>query len=370
MNTNRPDPRSRGNGPPTARPRGNGLPTQRSRGNVLPTARSRGNDLRSLVAYILVAYGLAWLVCLPVWIDPRHLASPWLLPIGIVMMGTPAAATLLVLRRGERRPWRDIAAHVGLGMGGPPVHLLTWLGLVAAAVYACVLGAIATSSLLGQFDLDLAFSGLPEVFAKAGQPLPEGLPIGLLAALMLGGALVNGVLNTIPALGEELGWRGFLFPRLHQRWGTPGALLGTGVIWGLWHAPLVLLGYNYPLHPLLGLAAFCVVCTLLTGVLAWVRQRSGSVWPAAYGHGLFNALAGTGLIVFQRAGSEVDTLHGTILGWSGWLVPAILVAMLLATGAYAARPATVRRDPPSRGLSGRRRLPADKEVREDERTGG
>lgn len=117
------------------------------------------------------------------------------------------------------------------------------------------------------------------------------------------------------------------------------ALVGSGVIWGLWHAPLILLGYNYPLHPWLGLLAFCLVCTLLTGVFGWVRQRSGSVWPAAYGHGLFNALAGTALIVFQRAGSEVDPLHGTILGWSGWPVAAVLVVVLAFAGAYAgARP--------------------------------
>lgn len=75
-------------------------------------------------------------------------------------------------------------------------------------------------------------------------------------------------------------------------------------------------------------------------MFAWVRQRSGSVWTAAYGHGLFNALGGSAVLVFTRAGSEVDTLHATILGWSGWPVAAVLVVVLLITGSYAAaRPA-------------------------------
>lgn len=303
-----------------------------------PTRSSRGSvSTRSLVAYVLLAHALAWLVCLPLWLDRGLMQTPVLLACAIVMMFTPATATLLVLRRGERRPWRGLARSLGLGMGGPPTHLLTWLGLVAAAVYVCVLGALATSALLGQFDLDPGLSGLRDLIARTPQSLPPGVPVAVLAVAMIGGALVNGVLNTIPALGEELGWRGFLFPELETRFGGPAALVGTGVIWGLWHAPLILLGYNYPLHPVLGLLAFCLVCILLTGVFGWVRQRSGSVWPAAYGHGLFNALAGSALLVFQRAGSQVDTLHGTILGWSGWPVAAALVAVLLFARSYAPR---------------------------------
>ncbi|MDO5499835.1 MAG: type II CAAX endopeptidase family protein [Propionibacteriaceae bacterium] len=297
------------------------------------TRRPRPNaTMRSLVAYILLAHGLAWLVCLPLWLEPGLRRPVVFMVCATVMMFTPSLATLLVLRRGERRSWRDIARLLGLGMGGTPGHLLTWLGLVALAVYLVVFGALITSVWLGQFDADLGFSGLRELLAQ--DPQAGAIPIGLMVAIMLGGALANGALNTIPALGEEVGWRGFMFGELQARFGASVAVVASGVIWGLWHAPLILLGYNYPLHPYLGLLAFCVVCTLMTGVLAWVRQRSGSVWAAAYGHGLFNALAGSAMVVFQRAGSEVDTLHATILGWSGWFVPAILVVALLIAGAY------------------------------------
>ncbi|HHV22491.1 MAG TPA: CPBP family intramembrane metalloprotease [Propionibacterium sp.] len=300
----------------------------------MTAARSRGNvTTRSLVAYILLAHALAWLVSLPLWLGPGLRQPVLVAVVGAIMMFTPTAATLLVLRRGERRPWRELARTVGLGVGRSPGRLFAWLGLVAAAVYVVVLGATLTSTLLGQFDLDPGFSGMAELLRQQGAA-PQGIPLGLMAALLLGAALLNGAINTIPALGEEIGWRGFLFPELQARFGTGAALVATGIIWGLWHAPLILLGYNYPLHPVLGLLAFCVVCTLLTGILAWVRQRSGSVWPAAYGHGLFNALFGTALLVFQRAGAEVDALHGTVLGWSGWPVPVILVAALLIAGAY------------------------------------
>lgn len=296
--------------------------------------------MRPVAAYLLLAYGLAWLVCLPLWLDPRGLTSPLMIPTALIMMGTPTVATLIVLHRGERRSWRDIASQLRLGLGGSPGRLLAYLGLTTAAVYVCVLGALTTSSLLGRFDADLGFSGLGDLLAQGGPALPEGVSLVLLAIVLLAAAPAAGVLNTIPALGEELGWRGFLFPRLHERYGTLAALLGSGIAWGLWHAPMILLGYNYPLHPVLGLLAFCVVCTLLTGVLAWVTQRSGSIWPAAYGHGLVNALAPLAALMFQRAGSQTDMLHATVLGWSGWLIPAVLVAVLVAYGAFTApRPA-------------------------------
>jgi membrane protease YdiL (CAAX protease family) len=101
---------------------------------------------------------------------------------------------------------------------------------------------------------------------------------------------VNSPIASGLALGEEIGWRGFLYPRLRAKLGDTLAVLAVGVIWGVWHAPLLLLGYNYPtLAPGWRLVWMSVFCIELTAILAWVRQRSRSVWPAAIGHGTVNA---------------------------------------------------------------------------------
>ncbi|MBR4627511.1 MAG: CPBP family intramembrane metalloprotease [Ruminococcus sp.] len=101
-------------------------------------------------------------------------------------------------------------------------------------------------------------------------------------------------LSVIPALGEEIGWRGFLYPELKKRFGrTRGVLLG-GVIHGAWHFPLMLLvGYEYGRDyigaPLLGLFAFCVF-TVSTGIISdRLYESSGSIWLPAVFHGTVNA---------------------------------------------------------------------------------
>lgn len=95
-------------------------------------------------------------------------------------------------------------------------------------------------------------------------------------------------------LGEEIGWRGFLFPELKKSLGrTKGVLLG-GVIHGVWHFPLMLLigyeyGKNYIGSPLLGLLAFCIF-TVTTGIISdYLYERSRSIWLPALFHGSVNS---------------------------------------------------------------------------------
>ena len=101
-------------------------------------------------------------------------------------------------------------------------------------------------------------------------------------------------LGIVLGLGEEIGWRGYLYPELKERFGKiKGVLLG-GVIHGAWHFPVMLLaGYEYGREyigaPLLGLFAFCVF-TVSTGIISfWLYERSESIWLPAISHGLVNA---------------------------------------------------------------------------------
>lgn len=95
-------------------------------------------------------------------------------------------------------------------------------------------------------------------------------------------------------LGEEIGWRGFLFPELKKSFGrTKGVLLG-GVIHGVWHFPLMILvgyeyGKNYIGAPLLGFFAFCIF-TVTTGIISdYLYEKSCSIWLPAIFHGLTNS---------------------------------------------------------------------------------
>lgn len=114
--------------------------------------------------------------------------------------------------------------------------------------------------------------------------------------MMVGQALVAGVtVNMLAALGEELGWRGYL----HEQLITLGfwkCSLVTGTIWGLWHAPLILQGHNYPSFPLLGVLFMTVWCILLSPLFTLIQEKSGSVIASSIAHGSLNASIGISFV--------------------------------------------------------------------------
>ena len=288
--------------------------------------------MRSVTLFLLLAFGLSWAVALPLWIGDG-ISSPLLPVIAVLMMTTPAIAAVIVVVLVERPASRLQA--LGLRPLGRPRRFIGFLALALALPIALVVLALVVGSLLGLYRADLVgFSGFAAQLDALGvTSLP--MPIGLLVAVQCAAVLAGGLINTIPALGEEIGWRGWLLPKLLPLGPVP-AILISGVIWGLWHAPLVLLGYNYPGVPgWLGVLTMIGMCTVIGGVFGWLRLRSGSVWPAALAHGSFNAAAGLSLL-FASADLPIDTTQATILGWSGWIVPLVLVVALVATGQFRA----------------------------------
>ena len=126
--------------------------------------------------------------------------------------------------------------------------------------------------------------------------------IGQLVMAAVSSVTYAPLLNGIVALGEELGWRGFLYPRLKTRFRYgKGTVLG-GIIWGAWHWPLIcLIGYEYGVaagnnagyfgYPVSGMLLFCVF-TVAGGILCdRLYEKSGSIWLPSVFHGALNAVA-------------------------------------------------------------------------------
>jgi membrane protease YdiL (CAAX protease family) len=98
------------------------------------------------------------------------------------------------------------------------------------------------------------------------------------------------VLAIVIAFGEEYGWRGYLQSELLKLGRVRGVLL-LGVFWGAWHWPIILMGFNYPDHPLLGVVLMTLYTTGLAVVLGYAVLKSGSVLLASYLHALNNQVA-------------------------------------------------------------------------------
>src|SRR5690606_13998217 len=113
-----------------------------------------------------------------------------------------------------------------------------------------------------------------------------------------------------------------------------------GVIWGLWHAPVTLLGYNYPELGAWAALMFVGFCVLFGAILGWLRLRSGSVWPAAIGHGALNGIAALPMMIGDAA-NPPNLVIGGITGLVGWALLAVVVAVLrLPYGSSAAARST------------------------------
>ena len=298
----------------------------------------------AVIVFVAIAFGLAWLVALPLWLGDG-LAAPISAVLLPVMMCTPAVAALVVMlamgvpAKGER------ARFLGLWPLRPAKRVI-WLMVAAWLVPPVLVGlGILLSAALGFVQLDLTFAAFAAELEKAlpaGSPLP---PVQIVVFAQLALIPVGALFNSIFAFGEELGWRGWLLPALRPL-GTWPALILSGVIWGVWHSPIILLGYNFGRTDITGVLFMIGGCVAWGVLLGWLRLRSASVWPAVIAHGSLNAAGGM-IVLFAAA--QPDLALAGPLGVSGWIVAALVVVVLVLTGQFRKQPELA--DGPGRLLS-------------------
>ena len=291
--------------------------------------------------FLVVTVGLGWLVCLPLWLSGKGLSDLTFVQLtGQALMFTPLLGTiaaLIVQRRRAREPLASIPRRLGLWPLYPVGRVLGGTGLAVLATYLLVLATYLLAGAFGWMRLDLVgLSG----FSAQQQALPglEELPLGAAVAVYLVIVVVNTGATALFAFGEEVGWRGWLLTSLRPL-GTWPALLLIGLVWGLWHAPLILLGYNFGRPDLTGLAFMVGGCIALSVLFGWLRLRTGSLWPAVFAHAALNASSGMLLALVLSADSPTpDMALVTVLGVSGWLVSAVVVLVLVLTGQFRRQP--------------------------------
>ncbi|WP_135365143.1 CPBP family intramembrane glutamic endopeptidase [Halosimplex halophilum] len=248
-----------------------------------------------------------WLVLLagPYMWGPAigHVAARWLTDEGF------DRGEMHLRVRTRSRPWL-------VGWVGPLVLILAGAGLYFL-VYPDLFGGTAAVA-----DL------LATVEAETGQEIPLS-PTAFLAVQFVQALVAAPLLNSVATFGEEFGWRAYLLPKLAPL-GWRRALVTHGVVWGVWHWPVIAMGYNYGLAytgaPWLGLAAMTVATVGLGVFLGWVTLRSGSVFPAVVGHAMINGSAGLATLFATAVPNPV--FGPTPVGLVG-VVPWLAVAAVL-----------------------------------------
>ena len=138
------------------------------------------------------------------------------------------------------------------------------------------------------------------------------------------------ILNFVTCFGEEWGWRGYLLPKMKDQLPTVPTLIVTGIIWGLWHAPLTIIGHNYglgyPGFPFAGIGMMCLFCITMGIFLSWVTLKTNSCIPAILGHGAVNGIAAIGIYLTHDGGNPfIGPAPTGIIG----MIPFLLVAVFM-----------------------------------------
>lgn len=166
--------------------------------------------------------------------------------------------------------------------------------------------------------------------AAKGQVIPAINPWMIVISQTITALLIAPLLNAIPILGEEFGWRAYLQPKLMPLGGRK-TMVWMGIIWGVWHAPIIAMGHNYGLDypgaPWLGILAMTWFTFLFGTFIGWATLRAGSVWPAVIGHGALNGIAG--IYAFLTQGTPNLVLGPVVAGFIGSLGIAVVTLIIL-----------------------------------------
>lgn len=275
--------------------------------------------MKRIVIFTALAFGLVWVPCFLMIFG--ILPTEYMLVVFAGCMLMPAVASLLT-RLITREGFGEMKLRPHL-KGHAKIYLAAWFAPSLLIAAGAVLWYLLNPA---QFDPTMTAAAVSVKMEPA--QLRQIILLQLLVGVLLGPAI-----NFIPALGEELGWRGYLLPRLMQQTSPRKAIVISGIIWGLWHAPMIALGHNYGQdyigYPWLGIAAMTVFCVALGALLGWMALKADSAIPCAMAHAGLNACgAGASLFAVGSTNPLIGPMPTGIIGGMGFL---IVGGVLLAT---------------------------------------
>jgi uncharacterized protein len=207
----------------------------------------------------------------------------------------------------------------------------TYLFAAFAPGVVIFLGGLLFFTLFPQ-DLDLGAHNLIAQYGKFGPPDTISFTVQNVVLIGLAFIVVSPLVLPVHifALGEEIGWRGYLLPILLKLTSQRKAVLLHGLLWGLAHAPLIYFGFNYGSNywgaPWSGILMMTLVCTVLGTWLAYVTIRSESILPAVLLHGVSNVIGEMAAFVsFMRVSPLLGPTPTGLIGMSGLLIGAIFL---------------------------------------------
>ena len=233
------------------------------------------SNKRTSLLFVVLAYALAWIIWLALWLSGVGLNSPWSQLASIVAMWMPALAVFILGKITNQPSGIKSKLVVNLKRNWRFYLLAIWLPAVISFLGAGLYFLVFPS------NFSLGFESIQAILQEKGVS-QSAIPLSFLVLIQILASLTYApFLNSFFALGEEIGWRGYLYPALRGRFSLVQTHVLLGLIWSLWHLPINLQGYNYGLsyfaYPVLGVVAMFLFCFSLGILLSWLLEKTGSI---------------------------------------------------------------------------------------------
>ncbi len=294
-------------------------------------------DLKRVLIFLAFAFGIAWASGLVIYLTGGLVNSPKLagnlslamLLLATTYMGAPMLANVLT-RLVTKEGWQNVGLRTNFKKGSP-----YWLAMWFLPGILTLVGLVVFFLVYPQYyDPNLGqITNMMKASAEAlGQPIPTVNPWTVVIFQTVQALLIAPLINSLFTFGEEFGWRAYLQTKLMPLGGRKTMLL-MGVIWGVWHAPAILMGHNYGLEypgaPWLGPLAMIWFCFVVGTMLGWATLKANSVWPAVIGHAAINGIAALGALFIQGQPNPIlGPLPVGLVGSFGFSMLALLLFLL------------------------------------------
>jgi len=274
--------------------------------------------------FLLLTFAINWTIAgLFYLLFPGKEQVPYTI-MAILYMFIPAIVVIIIDKLiDKRKGFKSLAINFKLNRW----YLAAWIGVVLVAfilVGVSLLwpGISYSPDMSGYFERLSTQLGGEDIDKLKAQMAMMPIPYWIIAIIQ---TLIAGVsVNALAGFGEELGWRGFLV-REYKNLKFWDASLRIGIIWGIWHAPLIMMGHNYPQHPMLGVGFMVIFCLLISPLILYIRMKTHSVIGAAIMHGTMNGSAGIP-ILFISGGNDL-TIGFT--GITGFIVLSLVIVITI-----------------------------------------
>lgn len=296
----------------------------------------QGNQKKGITYYIVIVLAISYLLAGAYYLLFPDKDKVSYTVMAVVYMFMPFLSALivdkLILKRNNLKSW-------GFNFKPNWWYLAAWPAVIAFAFLVLAINllwpGISFSAEMAGFWEKMASQFTPEQLELQKVKM-ESIPLPFWLLSVIQGLIAGLTINAVAGFGEESGWRGFMV-REYKHLNFWNASLRIGIIWGIWHAPLILMGHNYPEHNLIGVGMMTVWCILLSPLFLYVRLKTRSVIAASIMHGTLNASAGIP-ILYLTGGNDL-TLGVT--GFSGFIALAMaILVMTVYDLKYAKKPIT------------------------------